>query len=76
MFEMFNPRREITIIRRHRRKSKINGSRIKSILMPPKGNYLREFLSITSLHGIMYLGEPNRSLLERQVRNKSYNVIT
>ncbi|KAF0751167.1 pickpocket protein 28-like, partial [Aphis craccivora] len=60
---MFNARREI-VIQRHRRKSKTKSSKIKSLLLPNK-NYLREFSSITSLHGIMYLGEPKRPLLER-----------
>lgn len=59
---MFNTRREI-IIQRHRPASKKKSSKIKSLI--PSGNYLREFSSITSLHGIMYLGEPNRPLLER-----------
>jgi len=60
---MFNARREI-VIQRHRRKSKTKSSKIKSLLLP-NNNYLREFSSITSLHGIMYLGEPKRPLLER-----------
>lgn len=59
---MANLRKEITIQRNYR-KSKINSSKIK--LLIPKGNYFREFSSITSLHGIMYLGEPKRPLLER-----------
>ncbi|XP_050520966.1 pickpocket protein 28-like isoform X2 [Daktulosphaira vitifoliae] len=29
------------------------------------GNYLRKFSSITSIHGVMYLGEPKRPLFER-----------
>lgn len=56
-------RRDITI-KRHYRRSQLKNFRIKSLL-PPKGNYLREFSSITSLHGIMYLGEPKRPLIER-----------
>lgn len=59
---MFNTHREI-IIQRHRPTSKQKSSKIKSLI--PSGNYLREFSSITSLHGIMYLGEPKRPLLER-----------
>ncbi|VVC45170.1 Epithelial sodium channel [Cinara cedri] len=42
--------------------SKTKSPKTRSVL--PK-NYLREFSSITSLHGIMYLGEPNRPLFER-----------
>jgi len=61
---MFNPRREI-IIKRHRRKADSKNSTMKSLLTAPKGNYLREFSSITSLHGIMYLGEPNRPIIEK-----------
>lgn len=30
-------------------------------------NYLRKFSSATSIHGIIYLGEPNRPFLERFV---------
>jgi len=58
-----NARREI-VIQRHRRRSNTKSSNMKSLLIP-NSNYLREFSSITSLHGIMYLGEPRRPLLER-----------
>lgn len=59
---MFYPRKDIKI-KRHNRVSTEKTSKLKSILIP-KG-YLREFSSITSVHGIMYLGEPRRPLLER-----------
>lgn len=59
---MFNTHRDITI-QRHLRTSTSKNSKFKSSLVP-KG-YLREFSSITSLHGIMYLGEPKRPLIER-----------
>lgn len=58
---MFNSRKNITIQRRHR---VLTAHKLKRGL-ESKNNYLREFSSITSLHGIMYLGEPNRPLLER-----------
>lgn len=51
---MFNDRK--IVIQRHRYKPKKKST---------QSNYLREFSSITSLHGIMYLGEPRRPLLER-----------
>lgn len=61
--KMFNTREKI-IIQRHQTTSGPKGSKCKPTLIP-SGSYLREFSSITSLHGIMYLGEPNRPLLER-----------
>lgn len=35
-----------------------------------EGNYLRKFSNATSLHGVIYLGEPKRPYLERLVPNK------
>lgn len=32
-----------------------------------EGNYLRKFSIATSLHGVIYLGEPKRPFLERLV---------
>jgi len=32
-----------------------------------EGNYLRKFSIATSLHGVIYLSEPKRPLLERLV---------
>lgn len=64
---MFNARKEVIIQRIRGRgvtMSRSKSSKFKSILKP-RGNYLREFSSITSLHGVMYLGEPNRPLIER-----------
>lgn len=64
LLTMFIPHREIITERHRRRISKTKTSKLKSSLIP-NGNYLREFSSITSLHGIMYLGEPDRPLFER-----------
>jgi len=65
---MFNARKEV-IIQRLRGRGGITmprskSSKFKSILKF-KGNYLREFSSITSLHGVMYCGEPKRPFVER-----------
>jgi len=38
-----------------------------------EGNYLRKFSIATSLHGVIYLGEPKRPYLERLVLNKMFN---
>jgi len=66
---MFDARKEV-IIQRLRGRGGImprsKSSKFKSLLKP-KGNYLREFSSITSIHGVMYLGEPKRPLIERWV---------
>lgn len=35
-----------------------------------EGNYLRKFSIATSLHGVIYLGEPKRPYLERLVPDK------
>ncbi|XP_050441987.1 pickpocket protein 28-like isoform X2 [Adelges cooleyi] len=60
---MFESRKN-KIIRRHLGPLKTEKPK-KSPEKPKNGNYLREFASITSLHGVIYLGEPNRPLLER-----------
>lgn len=57
-------RRKITI-QRHHRPSQLKNFGIKYLSIPK--SYLREFSSITSLHGVMYLGEPERPLMERYV---------
>lgn len=36
-----------------------------------EGNYLRKFSIATSLHGVIYLGEPKRPYLERLVPEKN-----
>jgi len=38
-----------------------------------EGNYLRKFSIATSLHGVIYLGEPKRPYLERLVLDKICN---
>lgn len=53
-----------TIIRR--RMGVLNGKKlnVKPITFD-KGSYLRTFSIATSLHGVIYLGEPKRPLIER-----------
>jgi len=40
-----------------------------------EGNYLRKFSIATSLHGVIYLGEPRRPYLERLVPQKYIIII-
>lgn len=53
-----------------RRIGVLNG---KKLNMKPigfgEGNYLHKFSICTSLHGVIYLGEPKRPLFERLVLN-------
>jgi len=40
-----------------------------------EGNYLQKFSIATSLHGVIYLGEPKRPYLERLVSEKNAIII-
>lgn len=60
---MLNPRSSI-ITQRHQRVLTAKNSKQRDKLVP-KSNHLREFSAVTSLHGIMYLGESERPLIEK-----------
>lgn len=62
-----------------RRMGILNGKKlnIKSLGFG-EGNYLRKFAIATSLHGVIYLGEPKRPFFERlvSIKTSSYNNFT
>lgn len=64
MIESYNTHR--TIFRRQL--GTLDGKKLNfSSIRFGDGNYLSKFSSATSIHGIIYLGEPKRPFLERLV---------
>lgn len=68
---MIDPHLNSIIIRR--RIGVLNGKKLNTKPIGfGEGNYLRKFSICTSLHGVIYLGEPKRPLFERLVFTTKY----
>lgn len=50
-----------------RRMGVLNGKKLNIKPGFSDGNYLQKFTNATSLHGVVYIGEPRRPCLERFV---------